>query len=106
MKRRPAIAIIFEEAGRGSSIPYISAFCKEGPASITLGPFGRVSGDEACSSRKVDLRLLVAVIGMGWMVAGSARRGRFAIQKDQRQMKQSEEGEKEKKAEFAWYLIT
>jgi hypothetical protein len=33
---RPAMAIIFEDAGLRSSIPYISAFSKDGAALITL----------------------------------------------------------------------
>jgi len=37
MNIRPAMAIIFFEAGLGSSMPYISAFSRDGAALITLG---------------------------------------------------------------------
>lgn len=37
MMMRPARAMMREEAGRGSSMPYISAFSSEGAALMTLG---------------------------------------------------------------------
>jgi len=61
---RPAKAIILEDAGRGSSIPYISAFSKEGRASMILGVIISPSAAVvAWSSRNVDL-LLETVMGL------------------------------------------
>jgi hypothetical protein len=53
---RPAKAIILEEAGLGSSIPYISAFSKEGRASMTFGIMTSPSEAEAWRSRSVERR--------------------------------------------------
>jgi hypothetical protein len=44
---RPTKAIILEDAGRGSSIPYISAFSRDGLASITFGIMTSPSEAEA-----------------------------------------------------------
>ena len=53
---RPAKAIILEEAGLGSSIPYISAFSNEGLASMTFGIMTSPSAAEAWRSRSVERR--------------------------------------------------
>jgi hypothetical protein len=54
---RPAKAMILEEAGRSSSMPYISAFSREGAALITLGTMTSPSDEvEAWRSLKVERR--------------------------------------------------
>lgn len=78
MKIRPAMASIREEAGLGSSMPYICAFSKEGAALMTLGttmsPSLGVGG--LWRSRRVERRRVVAVIGLerGWVLLESALR--------------------------------
>jgi hypothetical protein len=61
MNMRPAKAIILEEAGRVSSIPNISAFSKDGLASITFGTITSPSEAEAWSSRSVERRLVMGL---------------------------------------------
>lgn len=62
---RPAKAINLEDVGRGSSMPYISAFSNDGRASIILGVIisPSVAAVVAWSSRSVDL-LLGMVMGL------------------------------------------
>lgn len=72
------MASIREEAGLGSSMPYICAFSKEGAALMTLGttmsPSLGVGG--LWRSRRVERRRVVAVIGLerGWVLLESALR--------------------------------
>lgn len=72
---RPAIANIFEDALLVSSMPYISAFSKDGAALITLGimtsPSLLLAVVEDWRSRRVDRRR-VAVIGLDWALLESA----------------------------------
>ena len=72
---RPTKAIILEEAGRGSSIPYISAFSRDGLASITFGVMTSPSVAEAWRSLRVE-RLRGTVIGEAWLLFESALRFR------------------------------
>ncbi len=73
---RPARAIIREDAGLGSSIPYISAFSNEGLASMTFGIMKSPSAAEAWRSRSVERRR-VAVMGVdGVLLDESALRFR------------------------------
>lgn len=61
---RPAIAMIFEDAGRGSSMPYISAFSREGAALMILGFMTLPSEEaEAWRSLSVERRRVPPVIG-------------------------------------------
>lgn len=59
MMKRPARAMMRLEAGRGSSMPYISAFSREGAALMTLGttrPPSETTTAEAWRSRSVARR--------------------------------------------------
>jgi hypothetical protein len=57
MIRRPARAMMREDAGRGSSMPYISAFSSEGAALMTLGTTTSPSEKvEAWRSRRTAAR--------------------------------------------------
>lgn len=67
IKILPKIAIILEEAGRSSSMPYISAFSKDGAALIILGTMALPSEAEACRSRRVERRRETGM-GLGWVV--------------------------------------
>jgi hypothetical protein len=74
IKMRPARAIIREDAGLRSSIPYISAFSNEGLASMTFGIMTSPSAAEAWRSRSVERRR-VAVMGVdGVLLEESALR--------------------------------
>ena len=67
---RPAIANIFEDALRVSSMPYISAFSRDGAALMTFGIMTSPSVPVAVvdwRSRRVDLRRAV-VIGLDCVV--------------------------------------
>ena len=76
IKMRPARAIIREDAGLRSSIPYISAFSNEGLASMTFGIMTSPSAAEAWRSRSVERRR-VAVMGVdGVLLEESALRFR------------------------------
>lgn len=79
IKMRPIKAIILDEAGRGSSMPYISAFSKDGRASMILGVIVSPSAVvlEACRSRRVDRRR-GALMDVGCVLLESALR-RLAI---------------------------
>lgn len=61
---RPAIAMIFEKAERGSSMPYISAFSREGAALMILGFMTWPSEEaEAWRSLSVERRRGPPVMG-------------------------------------------
>ena len=63
IKMRPAMAIIFFDAGLWSSIPYISAFSRDGAALITFGIMTSPSAEEceAWRSRSVERRRVAGI---------------------------------------------
>lgn len=77
MKMRPSNAMILDEAGRGSSMPYISAFSKDSRASMILGVMMSPSAVEleleAWRSRRVDRRR-GALMEVGCVLLESALR--------------------------------
>lgn len=53
IKMRPASPISLEKVGRWSSMPYNSAFSREGAALMTLGVAAAPLREAACDSRRV-----------------------------------------------------
>lgn len=78
---RPAIAMIFEEAGLRSSIPYISAFSREGAALMTLGFMKSPSEAEAWRSLRAERRRGPGV-ELDWVVLPESVLRFLAIRKD------------------------
>jgi hypothetical protein len=68
MMMRPARAMKRDEAGRGSSMPYISAFSREGAALMTLGTTtspSEAAAADACRSLRKRARRRGVVMEVG-----------------------------------------